>query len=1099
MNFKVFLKNNLISESTFLFEEDDTQQQRETFIRSAYRRVYPNGDEKDVNQMWSQVRNKAYYHLTKGSKDETKKAVALAKSALNQANARKDFNLDTENELKGDKDQRSTDEKITSHLDDWGESDLEGLKDAVSKSDSKYKELILNNSSSIEDLKNTIKTIDDEEEKKKILELIKDQEILEDKELNIKDWKDKTFEDLESIPQGDFDKIKDKIKTTLGIGDDVKLDTIDELKGYLEKKPLDDKTLQELDKLLDTEEEKVPATTGQQEQKVPQETKVPQENKVPVSTTNQEILDNIQKKQQEQELNDHLKKLGLDITSLDTGNTEVVQKIIDSGDPLLYDTYIAKNLPETSEIVQRIKREEEERQKVQREALERRTDRFEELKRSGEVLAGVGAIFDVLASALSGKGTNFFETMAQKQSLAKGISEGITTQLSGQYESIISNEDSNHAKELDALKTNYDQRLKDLESQKADPSKTVAYKKLMTMASQKYSESLSKLKDETQSASQRVASVSSLNVFMSTDDISGLDSASKEQMIGVLSEKYPRQKIQGDDGTEREESEDEYLERIKSDANSDDIQGIIDDANNDLAMCKEKEKELNDSFSKSLEDLKQNPEVQDEMKLAEQNYKNQKAIIESEYNKAVATENTRYEKTVHCLRKTMDENKRFAKNISVLAVHSENPMDIIIHEMASRNKRLQDRAKLETGTDIFNEENCPSDPKELQKMFNSASDGSEGKPKKGKGRDDDDDDDDTPKKLKKPNGGEGNPGGPGGEGVPGTGTGGDGGDGGKEPDETKKKEQKIQPTEIKKGFEELNNKFKDKPKAKERLDKFLKSKELDLTELDNPDAMSPEDIKVFNDALAEFKSQKLNSLDDLKALGLKNGDKDYTDDDLQKLWNNKEQLAKIKQEYGFEDDDGKGTGKGTGDALKINQDDFNSVKNYFNDIGPITVGDTTIDLSNIKPEDWSKQLENQEFKNALTTALQSPKVLKALSGNIGDEEKTQVDGLEGNIQDDKTSLKEMNLKTLWKKLNDAGISIRALPEYDPNWPDDKKKEAIAKYISAHKANEEAWKNLNESVAFSRLSSLIEANGRKIQKKSLKKFAELLVNDVRTFG
>lgn len=1091
MNFKVFLKNNLISESTFLFEEDDTQQQKETFIRSAYRRVYPNGNETNVDQMWNQVRNKAYYHLTKGSKDETKKAVALAKSALNQAKARKDFNLDTDKELK---DERSTDEKITSHLDDWGESDLEGLKDAVSKLENdkfKSKALIANNVNSIEDLKNAISTIADDNDKEQLLELIKAKEELKnDDDFEKIDWKDKTFDDLGSIPPEDFDKIKDKIKTTLGVNDDVKLDTIDDLKTYLGDKQLDDKQIQELDKLLDTEG--VPATTGQQEQKVSQETKVPQENKVPVSTTNQEILDNIQKKQQEQELNDHLKKIGLDITSLDTGNTEVVQKIIDSGDPLLYDTYIAKNLPETSEIVQRIKKEEEERQKVQREALERRTDRFEELKRSGEVLAGVGAIFDVLASALSGKGNNFFETMSQKQSLAKGIAEGITTQLSGQYESIISNEDSNHAKELDALKTNYDQRLKDLESQKADPSKTVAYKKLMTMASQKYSESLSDLKDETQSASQRVAKVSSLNVFMSTDDFSSLDPASKSQMVDVLSEKYPRQKIQGEDGTEREEFEDEYLARIKSEADSDDIQGIIDVANDDLAMCKEKEKELNDSFSKSLEDLKQNPEVQDEIKLAEQNYKNQKAIIESEYNKAVATENTRYEKTVHCLRKTMDENKRFAKNISVLAVHSENPMDIIMHEMASRNKRLQDRAKLETGTDIFNEENCPSDPKKLQNIFNDASKGSEGKPKRGKG--DDDDDDDTPKKLKKPNGGEG---GPGGEGVPGTGgTGGDGGKGEPDPNETKKKAKQTASETV----TALREKFKDKKEAQERLKNFLKGKniEIDLNTVD-VNNLPDDQADALNKALGEFKNQKFpKSVDELKALGIKDKDgNDFTEETFKAL--KPDEIKELKTKYGFDDDDGKGTGKGTGDALKINQDDFNSVKNYFNDIGPITVGDSTIDLSNIKPEDWSKQLGNQEFKNALTTALQSPKVLKALSGNIGNEEKTQVDGLEGNIQDDKTSLKEMNLKTLWKKLNDAGISIRTLPEYDPNWPDDKKKEAIAKYINAHKANEEAWKNLNESVAFSRLSSLIEANDRKIQKKSLKKFAELLVNDVRTFG
>ena len=113
MNFKVFLKNNLISESTFLFEEGDPDQQKKTFIQSAYRRVFPKGDVTDVDQMWNQVRNKAYYHLTKGSKEETRKAVALAKSALKQAQARTEFGLETSNALKGDEDTRKTDEKIT--------------------------------------------------------------------------------------------------------------------------------------------------------------------------------------------------------------------------------------------------------------------------------------------------------------------------------------------------------------------------------------------------------------------------------------------------------------------------------------------------------------------------------------------------------------------------------------------------------------------------------------------------------------------------------------------------------------------------------------------------------------------------------------------------------------------------------------------------------------------------------------------------------------------------------------------------------------------------------------------------------------------------
>lgn len=1091
MNFKAFLKNNLISESAFLFEEDDTQQQKTAFINSAYKRVYPNGTETDTVKKWNAVRSKAYYKLTKNSRPETRKAVQQAKGALNAGKTK--FQLSDEKLKDDEKDAKETSQKILDHLEDWSEDDFRQLEDSIKNSKSSF---VLNAVTSLEDLKKASVNLGSEDQDL-LFDLIKNQE--QEVEGKI-DWKDKTFDDLESIKDEDFNKIKGKLKETLGVDDSVKLDSLDDLKDYLKDKPLDNDKLQELDKLLDTEgtpggeAKQVPVqTTGQQEPQEPQE---PQENKAlaPVSTTNQEILDNIQKKQQEQELNDHLKKLGLDITSLDTGNTEVVQKIIDSGDPLLYDTYIAKNLPEESEIVQKIKKEEEERQQVQREALERRTDRFEELKKSGKVLAGVGVIFDVLVSALSGKGSNFFETMAQKQTLAKGIAEGITTQLSDQYEERISNEDSNHAKELDALKTNYDQRLKDLESQKADPSKTVAYKKLLTMASQKYKESMSELKAITQEASQRAADVSSLNVFLANDDFSGLDSTVKNQMTKVLSEKYPRQKIQNDDGTEREENDDEYLQRIKKEAKGDDIQKIIDEANNDLSQCKGKEKELDDSFNKSLEDLKQNPEVQDEMKLAEQTYKSQKAIIESEYNKAVATETTRYEKTVHCLRKTMDENKRFFKNISVLAMYSDNPEDIIMQEMASRNKKLQDRAKLETGTEIFNEENCPSDPKKLKEWFENASKGSEGKPKKGR---DIDDDDDTPKKLKKPNGGDDGDG-TGGQGEPGTGGQGEpgnpGGQGEPDPDETKKK---TQPTEIKKGFEELNNKFKDKQKAQERLKKFLESKKLDLKELDNPDAMSEEDIKVFNDALNEFKSQKLNSLDDLKALGLKNGDKDYTDDELQKLLGDKEQLAKIKQEYGFEDDNGGKPGEPKkAEPLKVNTNSFEEFNKQFPEGVKLKIGDDEVTISN---ENFDEYKERDEFKKYLET----PEALKQLSKDQKDDLTGVKDTEDKNetSTDGKIKLTSLSLSNIWKRLNDKGISIRALPDYNPKWSEADKKKAIIEYMKKNSGffNDDKI-NLNESkTSQKRLGSLIEANNKKIQKRSLKKFAELLVNDVRTFG
>lgn len=1087
MNFKVFLKNNLISESAFLFEEDDTQQQKDAFIRSAYKRVYPNGNETDPKKQWNAVRSKAYYKLTKNSRPETRKAVQQAKGALNAGKSR--FQLSDEKLKDEEKEAKDTSQKILDHLADWTEEDFSQLENSIKNSKSSF---VLNTITSLEDLKKKSVNLNSEDQNL-LFNLIKDQEQAVEGEIG---WKDKTFDDLESIKDEDFGKIKDKLKETLGVDDSVKLDTIDDLKNYLKDNKPDNDKLQELDKLLDTEGtpggEGVPATTGQQE---PQKPQGPQENKAlaPVSTTNQEILDNIQKKQQEAELNDHLKKLGLDITSLDTGDTEVVQKIIDSGDPLLYDTYIAKNLPEESEIVQKIKREEEERQQIQREALERRTDRFEELKKSGEVLAGVGVIFDVLASALSGKGTNFFETMAQKQTLAKGIAEGITNQLSDQYEARISNEDSNHAKELDALKTNYDQRMKDLESQKADPSKTVAYKKLLTMASQKYKESMSELKAITQEASQRTADVSSLNVFLANDDFSGLDSTVKTQMTKVLSEKYPRQKITDENGTETDESDDAYLERIKKEAKGDDIQRIVDEANDDLSQCKEKEKELDDSFNKSLEDLKQNPEVQDEMKLAEQTYKSQKAIIESEYNKAVATENTRYEKTVHCLRKTMDENKRFFKNISVLAMYSDNPQDIIIQEMASRNKKLQDRAKLETGTEIFNEENCPSDPKKLKEWFENASKGSEGKPKKGKDRDDDDDDDDTPKKLTKPNGGDGgkgNPGGEGGQGDPGK----PGADGRKEPDETKKKAKQTASETV----SALKEKFKDKKEAMDRLKNFLKGQNIDI-DLDTVDVDNlPDDqADALNKALEEFKTQKFpDTPEGLKALGIKDKDgNDFTEATFKALKPN--ELKELKEKYGFEDDEGKAIPKKT-DPITVKTDNLDDIKN----LGlKLTDNDgKDIDLSALDDTKWKELLSNEGFKTNLESQLKSPEVLKKLSEKDVEGEKTEIDKLQDEAQDkEKTKLGEMNFKTLWTLLNNEGISIRALPGYETNMGPEQKANLIRDYISKHK-NVGNWSSLNESkTSQKRLSSLIEANDKKIQKRSLKKFAELLVNDVRTFG
>ena len=906
MNFKAFLKNNLISESLVLFEDAESDKQKDAFIRSAYKRIIPNGSEKaDVDKMWNAIRSKAYYKLSQNSKPETRKAVQQAKGALSRG---KQFGLKSDEPETEEKD-KTVSKKILDHLEDWTEEDFKQLEDSIQNSKSSF---VLNSVTSLEDLKNISDTLEPKDQEL-LFDLIKKQEHEVEGEI---DWKDKTFDDLESIDNEDFNKIKDSLNGTLG----VEIKDLNDLKSYIKDNKIDDSKLKELDNLLDSKTPEEPKKSSQENQH---------------NADNETILNSIQEKQREEELNSHLAKIGLDSEALVSGDPEVTQKIMDSGDPVLYDTFITNNLPEESPVVQRVKKEQEERLEVQRKEMERRTERFESLKETGKALAGVAVMLDFLKSALTGKGDNFFEASVKKQSDAKKIAEGITGALNTRYETELNKQEDHHNKELEALKADLDNRLKKLDELKADPEATVAYKKLVSQATQKFKETSETLKNETKEASNLVAKVSPLAVFMANDDLSVLEPNQKSQMVEVLSEKFPRK--DGDERAESSESDDEFLERIKNEISNDDIQKIIDEANNDLSQCREKEKELNDVFNKSLEDLKNNSEVQDEIKLSEANYKNQKAIIESEYDKALASENERFERTTHCLKKTMEENKRFTKNISVLAMFSADPQNIVLQEIASRNKRLQDRAKLEVGVEIFNEENCPSDIEQLSDMFEKA------------------------------------------------------------------------------GKEDSSSSY-------------------------------------------NRESQDVH------------GDSEQSENDSEQSENDSEQSEKWEPS------------------------DFESIEDIVEPDTKIKVNGKDIPLTS---DNFEEIKDTEEFKQF----LQSPEVLKKLSKKeeLKDEDvENGLDGLEGDIQDLKTPLKEMNFKTLWSLLNKEGISIKVLPGYSSDMSPEQKADLIRDYIKEHKVGN--WSNLEESkTPQGRLSSLIEANDRKIQKGSLKKFAELLVNDVRTFG
>ena len=244
MNFKGFLKK-----TGFLNEDGGDEAAKVSFIKTAYRKSYPNSDATALNrkpeELWNAVLKKASYKLTKNSKEGTKKAVQFAKGAKTQGTKR--FQLKDTYE-KTAKDTMKA--NLLGHLEDWDEKDFQDLKQALPNNS------FITRAKNLEELKSQIKTMRDENDlspnlQKSTDELfgeIKKLETVEEKE---KEWKDKTFDDPESISKEDFDKLdKEKLKEILGdkLGD--KELTYENLKEVLKNGGLDDTMIGELDKLI---------------------------------------------------------------------------------------------------------------------------------------------------------------------------------------------------------------------------------------------------------------------------------------------------------------------------------------------------------------------------------------------------------------------------------------------------------------------------------------------------------------------------------------------------------------------------------------------------------------------------------------------------------------------------------------------------------------------------------------------------------------------------------------------------------------------------------------------------------------------------------
>ena len=1038
MNFKGFLK----SRYSYLFEEilnEDDNTAKDSFVRSAYKRSCPNGKENDVDKMWIAVLNKANYKLTKNSKPDTRKAVQIAKGAKTQAKTRfTDLKQDLDD---SDKEVLETDQKIIKHLEDWTAKDIDDLKTKLSEKGFNQDFTDKVNLVILKDQNELNKLSDDE--KKNLFDAIKD---CEEEEKTETEWKDKTFDDLESITPEDFEKVKDRLKNFIGFEN---VNSLDDLKN----KHLRPDQIKDLDKLIEQEPKTPPEPQESQQE--------PKEPQVTPDTTNQETLARIQEQQKAEKLQKKLRDNNVPVKedgSPDFDNPETLKKINDlmvNGDDELYNEFVRSKGGEKSDLAREIQERSERENEIIQQDLENRQARREHEVESQKRLCNFALALDIICAALSGKATDVFSTLAEKRGKSKAIEKSLAEGMNQKIEDEVKQLEEDHAKELDSIETHKKQRLEQLEEDRSNPTQTLAYKRKSMEIMTKHNEKVQAHKEKGKTLESKVSQNNSIqSALFALDNGTPID----DKKLQSIFPKDPNE----DDATYAQK-----IESLKSKSPEDlktELENIKKQNQTEIDQFNEETQNLDKELNDELQALKEDPDVKNELKNSEEDYEFKKKNILSETQSLIDKENERLKKKIRTRKQIIDENKRFAKNISTMMAWSSNPEDVLASEMLAQIKRQ--KTLLNSIGEQTNPEDFPEDPEAIKKMIKEKMSNPGGSKISGKtsgGRRGDDDDDEVP--VRRPQNRLRNP----------------------ESKPTETEPAKVENKTGKQAYNDIMKKFNGKQKAQNRLTEFLKS-----NGIENPETT---DETQLQDLMKKFNEQKFPEGDELtsaklKELGIKNGDKDFTEDEVNSLKSNPEELKKLKEEYGFEDN----AKPAKNEPLKV--EDAEGVKKL--KLGTLKIGDKDYNLDNLTDEEYNAIRDSEEFKKK----LQEPSTLAKISGTIGDDEKNEVNNLKDGDKDDSTKLGDLSFKALWKKLNDKGISIKVLPGYDRNLPDDKKKELVSKYIKEHINDfglNESREPRHRKTAFKRLNEVSQAQKRMSERRSLKKFSELLVHDVRTFG
>lgn len=1059
MNFKGFLKK-----TGFLNEDGGDEAAKVSFIKNAYRKSYPNSDPAKANrppeELWNAVLKKASYKLTQNSKEGTKKAVQFAKGARTQGTQR--FQLKDKYETGKD----TVQQNILDHLEDWDEKDFEKIKDQLPETfkGRGFEELKKNIKSALsytpgEKIK---KSMDD------LFELIKSQE--SDEGLDEKAWKDKTIEDLDGLDDNDFKKIQTELNKIEGFENVTDLKS---LKEAMKNKELSQDQIDALDKLL--EPEKTPAN---------QDPPAEPNGTTPPETENRDKQTQMQEMEKKRKLEKKLKDNEIPVKedgTPDFDNPKTLEKINElmiNGDDELYNEYILTKGGTQSDLAKMIADRQAKENELARTDLENRMARHEAEKDQQKAICNVAMALDIFLSFFSGKAQDGFTTLANKRvqaaALSKQFDEGLNKNAFAKEDEKIENA---HNKELDSIKTWEAQRMAEIEQDRATPAATQTYKRKYGELVQERDKKKKELENKEKELQAKIQTKKgSIDGLLLAFEIGDVDENNK-----ALQSLYPREEGE-DDAT--------YVNRLKEKVKDQDklkaeIQSQHDEIQKEVETIKTEKEKIDSDFNKAAKDLENDPDVQSEFKDANAAYEFKKANIQAEMNVLRAKEQKRYEDRKSVNKQVFDERRRVLKNIATMGQWSSDPTSVFATEMQAFNKRAKEL--YESRGIPWNEDNDPmlSDNPDVLKQAiadykNSLEQGQQQQQQQqqqGKGKKDDET---GGKKPQRPPLGGRKP-------EP-------------EPDPDKKK---TKPDEGKKQLTQLQSEFGQKPKAKKRLDAFLKEKGL------NPDDPDVNDDEIKK-AIEEFKTKQFPEPANLNKQELENlgiTDADIPEDlktnksitDLEKYAaylkdkNNAEALEKLKEELGFE-----GTGLPK-PKPKIEIKNFDQTKLQGVKVKDANGNEIEITQENFEPNKYKPQVLAAFSKDEIET----PDDIN----NESAEDQTQ-DPKEGDpdYETKKKKLKSYSLKTLWTKLNKAGISIRALPDYDPNWTVADKKKAIAEYIGKHSNDIQEWNGfVNESknlthhkTAFKRLNEMSQAQKRASDRRTLRKFSELLVKDFRDF-